>query len=89
MQSDFHLNMQAMILMALTIAGMSTVYATIICYISKSEVQANITAAALATIMSLLGGTFISVAAMPWLLRMLSYASPIRWITELLRVVLR
>lgn len=89
LQQDFHLTIQAMVLLTISITGMSTVYATIICYVSKSEVQANITAAALATIMSLLGGTFISVTAMPWLLRMLSYASPVRLIVELLRVVLR
>lgn len=55
--------------------------------ISSSEVQAGILAYSFAVLMSLLGGTFIAVEAIPRLIRMLSYISPMRWVVELLHLI--
>lgn len=87
LQQNFKLSFPEGLSMSILIAFLSTVFSIIICLISKNEVQANISASALAAVFSLLGGTFVAVERMPGLLRFLSYASPIRWMVELLRVI--
>jgi ABC-2 type transport system permease protein len=85
-QKNFRPVLIEAILISTLIAGVSSIFSIIICMGSKSVVQANITASSLAAVMSILGGTFVSISAMPWLLRMLSYASPIRWMVEFCRL---
>lgn len=75
------------VVLSILIAAISTIFGTIICLGSKSEVQANITASALTAIMSLLGGTFVAVETMPFLLRAFSLASPVRWVAEILHLL--
>ena len=84
-QKDFNLNITEGLILSLVIAVISSIFSMSICLISSSEVQANIITSALTAVMSLLGGTFVAVEAMPALLRILSFASPIRWVVELIR----
>ncbi len=86
-QKDFAISIVEGLLLSIVIAAIATIFSMLICMGSKSELQANITASALAAVMSLLGGTFVAVEAMPGLLRVLSMASPIRWLVELVRVL--
>lgn len=69
------------IIMAITL--FATVYGVTIALINKKDMNANICASSIATICSLLGGTFVSIADMPHFLQILSIVSPIRWIIEL------
>jgi ABC-2 type transport system permease protein len=87
LSNGFHLNQVEFGILAVVLAGLATLVAVVICLISKSEVQAGIIASSAAVLMSLLGGTFVAVDAMPRLLRMISYASPMRWVVELLRLI--
>jgi ABC-type multidrug transport system permease subunit len=87
LQRDFVLTCREGLVLSIIITALSTIYAVVICNLSKSEVQANITASGISAIMSLLGGTFVAIEAMPGLLRLLSLASPIRWVVELLKVL--
>lgn len=75
------------IILCIVIAGIAVLFSTFICLCCKSEVQANITASSLAAVLSLIGGTFITVGSMPGLLKILSYASPIRWILGLYHIM--
>lgn len=84
-QKGFHISLAKGLIMSIIIAVIATTFSTSICFISKSEMQANITSSSLTALMSLLGGTFIAVESMPRLLQLISYASPIRWVVELLR----
>lgn len=84
---DFTLTVTQDLLLSALIAVIASVFSTLISLGSKSEVQANITASALTALLSLLGGTFVAVEAMPGLLRILSSASPVRWVIELLRII--
>jgi hypothetical protein len=86
-QKNFTPSMLEVLVLTIAIAAVSAIFGLLICLSCRSEVQANISASALAAVMSLLGGTFISVVAMPGLLRILSFASPIRWVVELLKVL--
>lgn len=85
-QKGFALAMGQLLICSAAMAVISSGSAILICLGSKNEVQSNITASSLAAVMSLLGGTFVAVEAMPGLLRILSYASPVRWAVELLRI---
>lgn len=86
-QKNFSLNIIETLIIPLIIAAISTIIGMLISMGSKTEVQANITASALAAIMSLLGGTFVAIEDMPKLLRLFSYVSPVRWIVELVRIL--
>jgi ABC-2 type transport system permease protein len=86
-QKDFLLTAKELLLCSVIMAFISSSFAILICLGSRSEVQSNIAASSLAAVMSLLGGTFVAVEAMPGLLRILSYASPVRWAVELLRIL--
>ncbi len=83
----FHLSLSEFGILALAIAVFATLVSVVICLISKSEVQAGVLASSVAVLMSLLGGTFVAVESMPWLLRMISYVSPMRWVVELLHLI--
>lgn len=85
LQPDFTLKITEILIITPIIAILSAAFGSIICSISRSEVSSNITASSLAGIFSILGGTFVAVEAMPGLLRILSFASPVRWIVELLQ----
>ena len=87
LSDGFYLSMPEFGILAVVLAGLATLVAIVICLISKSEVQAGVLASSVAVLMSLLGGTFVAVDAMPWLLRMISYASPMRWVVELLQLI--
>ena len=63
-----------------TITMITTVYGVTIAFLSKKGMNANICASSIAVIMSLLGGTFVSVSEMPSFLQILSIINPIRWI---------
>jgi ABC-2 type transport system permease protein len=87
LSDGFHLSLPEFGILAVAIAGLATLSSVMICMISKSEVQAGVLASSAAVLMSLLGGTFVAVESMPWLLRMISYASPMRWVVELLQLI--
>lgn len=87
LQTGFSISTMIALLIAAVIAVIGSVYAIIICALSKSEVSANILASSMVGIFSVLGGTFIAVESMPFLLRGLSLASPIKWVTWLLQVI--
>lgn len=86
-EKGFSLTLMEALVIPLLMTLNAAVIALLICSSSNSEVSANVTSSSLAAIMSLLGGTFISIEAMPPLLRLLSALSPNRWIVELLRVI--
>jgi hypothetical protein len=87
LQQGFTLSLTEVLLITSVIAIMSSIYAIIICSLSKSEVSANIMASSMAGIFAILGGSFVAVEAMPGLLRAFSLASPIRWVVELLHII--
>ncbi len=87
LSKEFHLGLSEFCILAVVLAGLATLVAVVICLISKSEVQAGVLASSFAVLMSLFGGTFVAVESMPWLLRMISYASPMRWAVELLQLI--
>jgi hypothetical protein len=87
LQPGFTLGLTELLLITSVIAIMSSIYAITISTLSKSEVSANIMASSMAGIFAILGGTFVAVEAMPGLLRVLSLASPIRWVVELLQII--
>ncbi len=86
LQKNFSLTVMEILVLSSIVTGIASIFAVVICMTSKSEVQANISASAIASIMSLLGGTFVAVEAMPGLLRILSLISPIHWVVELIRI---
>lgn len=88
LQNTFHISWLQGVVVAVVIAFLSTLFGELICIGCQSEVQANITASAITVILSLLGGTFVAVQEMPALLRMLSFASPIRWVVELMHFLI-
>jgi hypothetical protein len=73
------------ILTAAVIALVSVIFASVICVVSKKDMNANLTASSLSVVLSLLGGTFVAVENMPKLFQVMSVISPIRWIIELIR----
>jgi ABC-2 type transport system permease protein len=87
LQKNFMLSLLTGTVIGVIIAGIATMFSTLICLASKSEMQANITASSLAAVMSLLGGTFIAIESMPRLLQVISLVSPMRWIVELARIM--
>jgi ABC-type multidrug transport system permease subunit len=84
-QRKLTLGLLGILLLSAVIAVISTILSVGTCLASSSEVQANITVSSLAAIFSLLGGTFIAIEQMPKLLQLLSLASPVRWVIELMR----
>lgn len=66
--------------MILFMAGVASVFGVGVASFFKSELSANITASSIVVILSLLGGTFVSIEQMPELLKCVSIISPIRWL---------
>ncbi|WMJ89916.1 ABC transporter permease [Anaerocolumna sp. MB42-C2] len=66
------------------IAIIACLYAAFICGVSKSDMNANISASSLAVILSLLGGTFVAVENMPKVFQIMSFLSPIRWVIQIM-----
>jgi len=62
------------------ITMITTVYGVTIAFLSKKDMNANICASSIAVILSLIGGTFVSLSEMPSFLQTLSMINPIRWI---------
>lgn len=87
LQPGFSLSFMEAVILTLAITVMSTIYGVAICTFSKSEVTANVIASSMSGLFAILGGTFVAVEAMPGLLRMLSLASPMRWVVELLQIM--
>lgn len=85
---ELTLDFGKLFLLTTAIALISTTLGTIICLVSKSDVSANITAASIATVSSLIGGAFIPINTMPKIIQTLSAISPIRWIIELTKIFL-
>lgn len=72
------------VLVAAVITVFSTIYGAFHSFVYKKEMVANMMASSVAIIMSLLGGTFVSVDKMPMLLQKISYISPVRWLLAIL-----
>lgn len=66
----------------LLIVLISTVFGIFIVSICNSELKANIMASCITVLMSILGGSFVSIQYMPKLLQIISFVSPIRWIID-------
>lgn len=58
----------------------ASVFGVSVASLLKSELNANISASSIVIILSLLGGTFVSIDQMPELLQRISVISPIRWL---------
>lgn len=86
-QKDFSLSLAEGLILSIILSVCSVTFSMLICLCSRSEVQANITSSALAAVMSILGGAFVAIDAMPALLRILSMANPMRWVVELIRLL--
>lgn len=71
-----------MIILIVVISVMTTLYAVILVLLCRREMTANIMASSIAVLLSILGGTFVTVSQMPLVLQRLSVISPIRWILE-------
>jgi hypothetical protein len=87
LQENFNVGIGKGICIAAVIALLSTVFSVIICNYSNSEVKANVTASSVCVVMSLLGGLFVPVQALPGALRFFSYGSPMRWLLELMKIL--
>ncbi len=61
----------------------ASLYGVLHAFLYKREMTANIMSSSLAIILSILGGTFVSVANMPSVLQAVSWISPIRWLLAL------
>jgi hypothetical protein len=70
------------------LALITSIFAILISSISKSEVQASITASSITAILTLLSGTFISVSQLPTFLQYVGVVNPIRWCIELSKIIL-
>ncbi|MDO5292189.1 MAG: ABC transporter permease [bacterium] len=69
------------------ISFISSCFAVIIVRITRKELSANITASAIAALSSVLGGTFVAISQMPYILQIFSGLSPVRWIVCLLQII--
>ncbi|QHQ60931.1 ABC transporter permease [Anaerocolumna sedimenticola] len=72
------------VLIAGFIAVVACLYAAFLCGVIKNDMNANISASGLAVILSLLGGTFVAVENMPKVFQIMSFASPIRWVIQIM-----
>lgn len=65
------------------LSGIATAFGTFISSIFQKEMYANLFAAFIALILSLVGGTFITYDNMPTLLQKVSIISPLRWFIDI------
>jgi len=71
------------LIISFIIVLIATAFGIFISYISRSEMKANIIAACITVLFSLLGGSFVSIEKMPFLFQKISAVSPTRWIIEM------
>ena len=74
-----NINYSDFLLMGIWVASLSTAFGTCIANLFNSEMYANLFSAAIALVLSLIGGTFIPFEKMPWALQQVSLISPLRW----------
>lgn len=77
---DFTYSFPRVLELGVKITLITSLFAAILSQIAHSEMSANMIAAFFAVFSSLIGGTFISVNAMPKLLQVVSILSPVRWL---------
>ena len=77
---SFSVSFERAVEMILFMAAVASVFGVGVASFLKSELSANITASSIVVILSLLGGTFVSIEQMPELLQCVSVISPIRWL---------
>lgn len=85
---DQNISILSSVVLILFISIVVTCYATLICMLCKSDVQANIVSSSLAAIFSIIGGAFVTINNMPVVLQYASIISPVRWIMELSRLLI-
>lgn len=82
----FHLNTGISyvnyLVMGIWITLFATAFGTCMASIFKQEMQVNLFATSIAIILSLIGGTFITLDKMPVMLQRISVISPIRWFID-------
>ena len=80
---DMGISYPNFIFMGLWISGIATAFGTLMSSIFQKEMYANLFAALIALILSLIGGTFIAYEHMPALLQHMSVISPLHWFLEI------
>lgn len=78
------LSLTVSIKIILMISFVASLFAFLLCMICKNDTQASISASAITSIFTIISGTFVSIESMPYLLKVLSSFSPIRWCMELI-----
>lgn len=82
--TGFHLSLSRGIPVFFFLLVITNGLGVLICSIVKSEMAANILASSAAVVLSMLGGTFITIEAMPKFMQTLSWISPMRWLIEMI-----
>ena len=77
---NFSISVAGAVEQVLFMAAVASIFGVGVASFLKSELSANITASSIVVILSLLGGTFVSVEQMPRFLQCVSVISPIRWL---------
>ena len=80
----FVVSLEKAVEIVLFMTAVASIFGVGIASFLKSELSANITASSIVVILSLLGGTFVSISQMPEILKCISVISPIRWLQLLL-----
>ena len=80
---DMGINLSFFTIIGVIIAIISTSVATLVTLVSNSELQASLLSSSIALIMSLLGGAFLPISKMPYMLKFISNLSITKWIIEL------
>ncbi len=80
----FTLPLQSLLPLYIFIIIISSIYGIIITLISSSELMAGVLGSSVAVILSILGGTFVSLENMPDFLQKISVISPIRWLMQMI-----
>jgi hypothetical protein len=70
------------LLMGVWVALFTTAFGTFMASLFNKEMQVNLSATCIALILSLIGGTFISLDKMPLAMKQISVISPVRWFIE-------
>lgn len=70
------------LLMGIWISLFATAFGTCMASLFYKEMQVNLFATCISLISSLIGGTFIALEKMPYMLKRISVVSPIRWFIE-------
>ena len=77
---ELEVGIMRLFVITIAISGIVTVYGVFHAFICKREMTANIMAASCAMILAILGGIFVGVEQMPYVLQLLSVISPVGWI---------